>query len=153
MWDSALDNTPGKLDYPCTVGIGFDRGGTWNEDQLNMRVTMRSNDVWLGLPYDLFQFTQLQWTLCNILDLIPGTYTHTAWSMHIYRSDLEATYGVTEPPRFTPDERAVEPTGLGCRGDSLETVQDRARAIAFGRWNDDGGTYAGERWFHAAIHG
>jgi len=158
LWDPALDNEPGKLDYPCTVAVGFSRGGRYGLDQLNMRVTMRSNDVWLGLPYDLFQFAQLQWTLCTILDLLPGTYTHTAWSMHLYRSDLEASYGVVEPPRGesdVPDERAVEPGGIGRLGDDLTAIQRLCRQLAYGEVPPEelSELRDGDGWFYDAIHG
>lgn len=101
LWNATHDNVPHKQDYPCTVALGFRQRGT----HLNMNVTMRSNDVWLGLPYDLFQFTQLQLSLCHVLDLTPGTYTHTAWSMHLYEENLDESYRVTDagaPNLFVP---------------------------------------------------
>lgn len=86
IWDNNRDNTnPDANDYPCTVAIGFRifRGA------LDMHVTMRSNDAWLGLPIDVFQFNQCHWTVANMLCVPLGKYYHTAWSMHVYANDYE----------------------------------------------------------------
>lgn len=113
LWDPLLDNVAGKRDYPCTVALNFRRSGTRyrQHNRLDAQVLMRSNDVWLGLPYDMFQFTQLQLTLCNVLGLDPGTYTHTAWSMHMYLSNMEESYDVTDS--VAPSKTLPQVTGLG----------------------------------------
>lgn len=93
LWDPGLDNMLGKHDYPCTTSMHFlIRGG-----RLHMYVTMRSNDVWRGLAYDAFQFTQLQLTLCNELECMLGTYSHRAISLHLYEEDLEAAQRLHRP--------------------------------------------------------
>lgn len=43
-------------DLPCTLSLQF----LQRQGQLNCITTMRSNDVWLGFPYDVFAFTSLQ---------------------------------------------------------------------------------------------
>jgi thymidylate synthase len=96
---------------------------------LEMNVVMRSNDVWLGTPYDWFQFTQLQYTVANALRIPAGPYHHTAWSLHIYEEHIEAAQRLRQPP----DEdytRGTSPTGIGCWGESLQTIQDQARRLA-----------------------
>lgn len=133
LWDPEVDTEDGHLDYPCTVALNFRRDRRMNRehDTLNMQVLMRSNDVWLGLPYDLFQFTQLQLTLCNVLGLQPGLYTHTAWSMHIYSDNLAASYDIRE--NIAPsEERTRDVRGLGAFGHTLAQVGVRARRIARG---------------------
>lgn len=127
LWHPQLDNEGGKLDYPCTVALGFSRS---NLDRLDMRVAMRSNDAWLGVPYDMFQFTQLQLTLCNVLNVLPGTYTHTAWSMHLYHEHVDESYGVAETS-IVPDQLS-HVRGLGRIGvDSLDQVLGRAYFIRY----------------------
>ena len=49
---------------------------------------MRSNDAWLGFPYDVFTFTTIQKILANCLGLRAGRYVHLVGSFHIYVSDL-----------------------------------------------------------------
>ena len=43
-------------DLPCTVCLQF----FIRENKLYMTTYMRSNDLWMGFPYDVFQFTCLQ---------------------------------------------------------------------------------------------
>ena len=152
LWNPVLDNSPGKRDYPCTVALSFQRRGPRyrQHSQLNMSVLMRSNDVWLGLPYDMFQFTQLQLTLCNILDLTPGTYTHTAWSLHLYLDNADDSYAVTDHITAETD-CAAGPTGIGVNGQSVTVVRQLARDLARGRFNTEPST--SERWYLDVLEG
>lgn len=85
LWDPNLDNLGGKRDYPCTVSLQFLVRG----NELLLSTNMRSNDVWLGLTYDIFQFSQLQWTVANMLGIEAGPLTHRPVSLHAYENDLE----------------------------------------------------------------
>lgn len=77
-------------DVPCTTTLQFFiRGGS-----LQLRVTMRSNDAWLGLPYDLMMFSCLQRTMACALGVEPGEYAHSVGSMHLYERDANAAYGI-----------------------------------------------------------
>lgn len=105
IWDPELDNQPGKRDYPCTVAIGL----STVDNQLDMNVLMRSNDAWLGLPNDVFVFTQLQWTIAHVLEMPAGKYTHTAWSLHLYEHDLEKIDRVGAATKHE-----YQPLGLMC---------------------------------------
>lgn len=87
IWDAGLDSkhrVPMPRDIPCTLDITF---GMSVDGKLAMSVTMRSNDVWLGLPFDVFQFRQLQRTVANCLSWEIGQYCHHAVSMHAYDRD------------------------------------------------------------------
>lgn len=138
LWDPHLDNIEHRRDYPCTVMLQFEREG----DVLHMNVVMRSNDAWLGLPYDMFQFTQLQLTLANSLDLLPGTYRHTALSLHLYQQDIAAADVVCGPPT----DGSAQPLGLGVRGQSMTEIMKRARCLTvLGRVNAD--ETDSERWY------
>ena len=76
------DNRPTK-DVPCTVYLQFFiRNG-----KLNLSVHMRSNDIWMGVPYDMFSFTFLQMKMAMELGVEIGQYTHYAGSLHIYARD------------------------------------------------------------------
>src|SRR5260370_41880706 len=50
---------------------------------------MRSNDAWLGLPYDVFTFTRIQAYVAAAVGVEPGRYTHTVGSLHLYERDWE----------------------------------------------------------------
>lgn len=84
LWDPTLDSSGGHKDHPCTLSIGF----RVRDGKLNMSVTMRSNDIWRGASSDFIQFALLQITFAAGLGLKVGTYTHTAYSMHLYHSDF-----------------------------------------------------------------
>lgn len=72
-------NKPTK-DTPCTVSLQF----LLRDGKLNLTTYMRSNDIWLGFPYDVFSFTCLQILMANELDVEIGEYTHIAGSLHLY---------------------------------------------------------------------
>lgn len=80
-------------DRPCTIGLQF----LVRDERLQLHVWMRSEDVWLGVPYDLFMFTQLQRTIAVVLGLSPGSYHHHVTSLHIYDRDLAAVDELHEP--------------------------------------------------------
>jgi thymidylate synthase len=77
------DNKESK-DVNCTVCLQF----FIRHDKLYLTVYMRSNDIWLGFPYDVFQFTCMQILLSMELGVGLGTYTHVAGSLHLYKRDL-----------------------------------------------------------------
>ena len=70
-------------DMNCTVCLQF----FVRDGKLYMTTYMRSNDLWLGFPFDVFQFTALQVWLSMKLHCELGTYTHIAGSLHLYERD------------------------------------------------------------------
>lgn len=72
-------------DLNCTIALQF----FIRNNKLDLIVTMRSNDVWLGLPYDLFNFTCMQMQMAMELGIKVGTYYHNAGSLHMYTKDAE----------------------------------------------------------------
>lgn len=79
--DAGLDSK----DIPCTIGFQF----LIRNNKLDMIVNMRSNDIFLGFPYDTFNFTMWQEYVACKLNLEIGTYTHIANSLHFYEKDRE----------------------------------------------------------------
>lgn len=83
-------------DKPCTVFLQFLIRETVMitgkdvsiEPALELYVHMRSQDVWLGVPYDVFTFSQLQHTMARELHLPAGRYVHHTTSLHLYQRDL-----------------------------------------------------------------
>ena len=71
-------------DIPCTCALQF----MIRKRRLHMLATMRSNDVYLGLPHDIFCFTMLQEILARTLAVEMGTYTHVVGSLHLYDLNL-----------------------------------------------------------------
>lgn len=77
---SPSDLLRGGKDVPCTCSLQF----FVREHRLNLIATMRSSDVFLGLPHDVFCFTMLQEILATELSLEVGYYRHFAASLHLY---------------------------------------------------------------------
>ena len=83
LFNPELDYRETK-DKPCTNLMRFKiRNG-----KLQMIVFMRSNDVILGYPYDVFNFTSLQAVMASKLGVELGSYTHIVDSMHIYEDSV-----------------------------------------------------------------
>lgn len=82
-----LISNPSK-DVNCTISLQF----LLRNNKLHLITTMRSNDIWLGLPYDLFNFTCLQILMSMELDVEVGCYYHNAGSLHLYKRDVEKCY-------------------------------------------------------------
>lgn len=72
-------------DIPCTISQQF----FIRDNKLHTIVTMRSNDIWNGVPYDIFFFTCNQIKLAMMLNVDIGIYTHNSGSLHMYKRDYE----------------------------------------------------------------
>jgi len=90
-------------DVPCTVSIQF----FIRDGRLHAHGYMRSNDVWLGFPYDLFNFTQLQAYVAACVGAEVGAYRHTVGSFHLY--DRNRTDAVRVADSNLIDEAARSP--------------------------------------------
>jgi thymidylate synthase len=66
----AADITEKHKDTPCTCTLQF----MIRRNALHMLVYMRSNDVYLGLPHDVFSFTLLQEVIARSLSVEIGAY-------------------------------------------------------------------------------
>lgn len=103
-------NPRSSKDIPCTIAIQF----LHREGKLDMIVNMRSNDIWLGLPYDFYNFTMIQNYAAFKLGLKIGRYSHFAGSLHLYdqhyevanyaSADLKSRYSLINSEVITTDE-------------------------------------------------
>ncbi len=74
--DLAIDSK----DVPCTLNFQY----LVRENRLNCIGTMRSSDIWLGLPYDFFNFSMLANGLAAELNVLPGWLQLNLGSSHLY---------------------------------------------------------------------
>ncbi len=79
------EDTARSKDIPCTLSHRF----LIRDKKLLMFTTMRSQDAWLGLPYDLFFASVLQELVAGWLNIEVGARQHHADSFHIYEDSLE----------------------------------------------------------------
>ncbi len=106
------DDSWRSKDTPCTVAWHFMiRGGA-----LNLTVFMRSNDAWLGTPYDILSFTTIQRAVAAVIGVPVGHYHHVVSNLHLYDEHVDkARAMLDEPPgesirlpAFTPEVRTLE---------------------------------------------
>ncbi len=88
-----------RQDIPCTLSLNF----LVRNNKLNLVVTMRSNDIWLGLPYDLFAFCHIQQLVARYLGIDMGWYQHQAMSLHLYDRNAEAFEEARATREFSTD--------------------------------------------------
>lgn len=69
----------------CTIALQF----LIRNNELQMTVYMRSNDVYFGLPYDYIYFVSIGQYIANKLNINFGLYTHHATSLHMYLRDVD----------------------------------------------------------------
>lgn len=99
IWDAQTDlpdfeGRPRSPDIPCNTQSML----RVQNGKLHWLQTMRSNDIFRGLPYNFIQFTTLQEVIAGWLGLELGNYTHVVSCLHYYhenRGDLEKTKAVT----------------------------------------------------------
>lgn len=72
-------------DVPCTCSLQF----LLRDDCLNLIVYMRSNDIYKGLPHDIFSFTMMQEIMAVRLGVGIGWYKHIVGSFHLYDADRD----------------------------------------------------------------
>lgn len=82
----ATDIVEEHKDVPCTCTLQF----MLRRDKLHIFTNMRSNDVFLGLPHDVFAFTMLQEIMARTLSVEIGSYKHAVGSLHLYDSDRDS---------------------------------------------------------------
>lgn len=70
-------------DSPCTSSLQF----LIRDSKLDLVAHMRSNDIWIGLPHDIFAFTMIQELAARSLSVEIGNYYHFVGSLHLYEEN------------------------------------------------------------------
>lgn len=103
----AADLVRSTRHVPCTSTLQFFlRGG-----EVDLVVSMRSNDAYLGLPHDVFAFTMLQEMVARSVSAELGTYIHVAGSLHLYDEHEEAARRFLSEGFTVPKPMPSMPTG------------------------------------------
>lgn len=143
IYDATRDLGFETKDVPCTLTIQF----FVREGRLCARTSMRSNDVWLGMPYDLIQFCALQGAVAAGLGLPMGWYAHTVGSMHLYKSDAEKAEQVAAHGRGDT-EQSYRPLWTG---NTIADISRTARLILAGSSVDGFRATLFEAWLNKSI--
>jgi thymidylate synthase len=110
--DMTKANLDSRRDIPCTVDLRF----LVRNGMLETHVSMRSQDAWLGMPYDLFSFTMIHRLAAEYLSVPAGPLYHHVTSMHLYGKHETAAREALEVIR--EDDRTLQ---LGPIGDEQVT--------------------------------
>lgn len=89
---SPEDLNKNSNDIPCNTTIYL----KIKNNKLNITILNRSNDLFLGVPYNVFVFYMLQVYIADKLKCDLGTQTHFTDSLHIYTRDLDKIKQVLE---------------------------------------------------------
>jgi Thymidylate synthase len=114
-------------DVPCTLTHQF----LVRDGKLNMVVNMRSNDVWRGLPYDIFTFVTIQNLVLGVINarcnlaLKLGSYTHVAGSLHLYTADYDPAKKASSEVRMV-DAITSSDSSFECEPIEFDRVPDMA---------------------------
>ena len=128
-----------RRDLPCTLSMQFLRRPRGSIEELHLIVTMRSQDVWLGVPYDIWCFTSMQRIVADALGIHTGFYHHNVGSLHIYDRDREKCEAAIRVPPVTA-VTSDPPTYNPCMKNSWEItrcMQEAARLEAIVRLKDN----------------
>ncbi len=88
IWDSSIDlpqadGAPASQDVPCNLmSLLKVRAG-----KLDWLQIIRSNDLFLGMPYNFVQFMTIQEVMAGWLGVECGTYHQVSDSLHLYERD------------------------------------------------------------------
>lgn len=123
----AADLAREHKEIPCTCTLQF----MIRRGRLHMFTSMRSNDVFVGLPHDIFAFTMLQEIFARALGVELGKYVHAVGSLHLYEHDrVSARQYLNEGwQRTTSMPRMPRKNPWRC----IEKVVQAERAIRAGR--------------------
>ncbi len=80
------DLTKASKDIPCNTQMIVRIA----EDRLEITVINRSNDLWLGVPYNWFVFSVIQELIARELNIKPGIQRHFSTGMHLYCKDADS---------------------------------------------------------------
>lgn len=129
------ENPPATNDVPCTLSMQY----FIRNDRVEAFVNMRSSDVWLGLPYDLHNFSQLQKHVAFELGREAGPLTLYVASAHLYDRDRDKALGVfNETSELTAnelDDLQISLPAVAIPGGVVETTELAARTR--GAWPQD----------------
>jgi thymidylate synthase len=122
IFDSHKDLNVVSKDIPCTLTLQY----FIRDNKLLARTSMRSNDLYLGMPYDFVQFIALQGAIAKALGIEMGTYAHTVGSLHIYEQHMREA-------EFIKATRITEmPYKPMWSGETIEEISSDARMILGG---------------------
>jgi len=104
LWDK------NDLDYmtitPCVWSSQWIR----KNGKLNLTVNVRSNDICVGNPFNVFQYYVLQRMVSQVTNIPMGTLVFNITDAHIYDRHLETAVIQVQEPMFEPPVLEIDPS-------------------------------------------
>ena len=90
IWDPNTDTNKlgGISRVPCSLGYNFQ----FRDGKLNMHYVMRSCDFNTHFINDVYLATKLLEYVANEVGMEVGSFTHTMFSLHVYKKDLKNVF-------------------------------------------------------------
>lgn len=121
------DQTVNTKDFPCNIMLHFLPRGEW----LDLVVYVRSQDIYLGLPYDFYHWASLLEIVANQTSLGVGTYTHICGSLHAYESNVKILNQIVdEEPKIISFQESTK-TSLISNIHRVSTLEYKIRKTDF----------------------
>lgn len=100
-WDPASDGLGelGQKNVPCPVGFNL----MIQDHELHSALTLRSSDVFVGLPYDVMGHALLMSAIARELNITPGVMHVTLAHAHLYEPHWEMAETALGQPSITPE--------------------------------------------------
>lgn len=130
---ATMGHRGGDSTYPCTLSLSW----LIRNDRLVAFVSMRSSDVWLGFPNDMYAFASIQHSMARLLGILPGAMHISANSLHLYERDVPKVERLILPNAKPP--LAAAPITYGISGGEWVDVQAAAAHNIEYPWPLDGG--------------
>lgn len=74
---------------PCHYSVQFQAEERVDGMYLSCHFTMRSNDLFLGNPFNIFSYTVLTYILAKKCGMKPGMLVYTGGDVHLYRNHIQ----------------------------------------------------------------
>ncbi|MGH7743683.1 MAG: thymidylate synthase [Candidatus Dormibacteria bacterium] len=130
IFDPARDLAD-ERDIPCTLGHRF----YLREGRLHMVTSIRSQDVWRGLPYDLFTATLLLELMAGWVCADVGVWHHEVDSLHLYAPEHAAARQVVLLGGTIP--APMEPLAVDWKSfDDLLSQVIAGQRVGISAWDD-----------------
>jgi thymidylate synthase len=126
------ESPPASKDVPCTVSVQW----LIRDGFIHCIDVMRSSDLWLGWPYDIFNFSMLTHYLRLCLrdrgiEVKPGTLTLFAGSQHIYERNFEAVEKILDArnPHHFSEASHEKPVYVTAEIDKMDYPEELADTL------------------------
>jgi thymidylate synthase len=114
------DAVRSSCDIPCTFGLSYHiRRG-----KLHATTLMRSNNAFLLLPYNIFEFSLLAEVVAAELNVPLGSLTHYALSMHIYEHEVAKSREIIAGYKRLPSIEHTPVPGVPADSNPLEQIRN-----------------------------